>query len=114
MSTALPLSATASDLASLTGGGARAAAAANAAKTASGRDGVTKAAQDFEAMFLSQMLQCMFEGVDADPVFGGGNAENMYRSLMIDEYGKQVAKRGGIGIAEQVSRTLLAAQEKRI
>ena len=42
-------------------------------------------------MFLSQMFQYMFEGLDSDPVFGGGNAENMYRSLMVDEYGKQVA-----------------------
>jgi Rod binding domain-containing protein len=110
---ALPISAASTDLAGLTGGGVRAAAATTAAKGGS-RAEIAKAAQDFEAMFLSQMFQCMFEGVTADPTFGGGNAENMYRSLMVDEYGKQVAKRGGIGIAEQVSRTLLAAQEKRV
>ncbi len=106
----LPISAAQTDLSTLTASSARAATVAKGASRAE----VGKAAQDFEAMFLSQMFQCMFEGLDADPVFGGGNAENMYRSLMVDEYGKQVAKRGGVGIAEQVSRTLLAAQEKRV
>lgn len=74
---------------------------------------IAEAADKFEAMFLSQMFQCMFEGVKADPAFGGGEAENMYRSLMIDEYGKQVVKKGGLGIADHVARTMLAAQEGR-
>lgn len=74
---------------------------------------IRDAAQKFEGMFLSQMFQYMFEGVDADPMFGGGSAEKMYRSLMIDEYGKQVAGKGGLGIADRVYSTLLAAQEKR-
>jgi Rod binding domain-containing protein len=114
MTATLPISAPAADLASLTGGGVRAAQAAAGASKKAGSADIAKVARDFEAMFLSQMFQCMFEGVKADTTFGGGNAENMYRSMMIDEYGKQVAKRGGIGIADQVSRTLLAAQEKRI
>jgi Rod binding domain-containing protein len=74
---------------------------------------ISDAAEKFEGMFLSQMFQYMFEGVDADPMFGGGSAEKMYRSLMIDEYGKQVAAKGGLGIADHVYDTLLAAQEKR-
>ncbi|MGE4526866.1 MAG: rod-binding protein [Rhodospirillaceae bacterium] len=91
---------------------AAASARARASKGAS-REQVAQVSQDFEAMFLSQMFQFMFEGLSADPEFGGGNAETMYRSLMIDEYGKQVAKSGGLGIADAVSRTLLAAQEGR-
>ncbi len=86
-------------------------AASRVAKTATKAE-AEAAGEKFEAMFLSQMFQYMFEGLDSDPVFGGGNAENMYRSLMVDEYGKQVAKHGGIGIADHVTRTLLAAQEK--
>jgi peptidoglycan hydrolase FlgJ len=106
----LPISATQTDLSTLTAGATRTATAAKGAS----RTDIDKTAKDFEAMFLSQMFQCMFKGIQADPEFGGGNAENMYRSLMIDEYGKQVAKRGGLGIAEQVSRSMLAAQEKRV
>ncbi|MCR4376881.1 MAG: rod-binding protein [Rhodospirillales bacterium] len=70
-----------------------------------------KTAQEFEAIYLSQMLKPMFEGIQAEEPFGGGNAEDMYRSLMIDEYGKSLAKSGGIGIADQVMREMLKMQE---
>lgn len=104
-STALPQSDTASV--------AAASARAKGSKGSS-REQIAQVSQDFEAMFLSQMFQFMFEGLSADAEFGGGKAETMYRSLMIDEYGKQVAKSGGLGIADAVSRTLLAAQEGRV
>ena len=70
-----------------------------------------KAAQDFEAFFIGQMLQPMFENLHAEPPFGGGNAEKIWQSLMVDEYGKAIAKHGGIGIADQVMREILATQE---
>src|SRR5262245_61479108 len=60
-----------------------------------------KADQEFEAMFLSQMYGHIFEGIKTDGPFGGGHAEKMYRSLLVDEYGKQMAQRGGIGIADK-------------
>lgn len=70
-----------------------------------------EAAQEFEAVFLSQMLKPMFEGIGSAPPFGGGPAEEMYRSLMMDEYGKSIAKAGGIGIADQVLREMIKLQE---
>ncbi|MGE5504099.1 MAG: rod-binding protein [Actinomycetota bacterium] len=71
-----------------------------------------KAGRQFEGMFLSQMLQHMFEGVNTDKIFGGGNGEKMFRSLLMDEYGKMIANRGnGIGIATAVRNSLLHAQE---
>ena len=72
---------------------------------------VKKAAQEFEAVFISQMLDHMFAGVGTNEVFGGGQAEDIYRSMMIDEYGKLMAKNGGIGVADQVTRQLLQTQE---
>jgi Rod binding domain-containing protein len=70
-----------------------------------------KAAQDFEAVFVSQMFQQMFAGIKADGLFGGGHGEDMFRSLLLDEYGKQVAKHGGLGISDAVMRTLISQQE---
>ena len=70
-----------------------------------------KTAQDFEAIYLSQMLKPMFEGIQVEEPFGGGSAEDMYRSLMVDEYGKSLAKSGGVGIADQVMREMLRMQE---
>ncbi len=67
----------------------------------------------FEAMFVTQMLNHMFTGVDAEKsYFGGGHAESMFRPMLMDEYGKMIANRGnGIGLADQVARTLLSQQE---
>lgn len=66
-----------------------------------------KVGQDFEAQFLSQMIGHMFSGVKSDGLFGGGQAEEMFKSLLTDEYGKSIAKSGGIGVADQVVRSVL-------
>lgn len=67
--------------------------------------------QEFEGVFISQMLGQMFEGISTDGPFGGGQGEQMFRSLMIDEYGKQIAKQGGIGLADAMTKELLKHQE---
>ena len=73
---------------------------------------VAQVAQQFEQMYLSQMLGHMFDTVGSDTLFGGGHGEEMFRSLMTDAYSKQVVKHGGVGIANAVMHTLLAEQEK--
>lgn len=71
-----------------------------------------KAAQDFEAVFISEMLSHMFTGVGADPMFGGGAGEDMFRGLMINEYGKQMAAGQGIGVAAQMQKLLIEMQQQ--
>ena len=73
---------------------------------------IEKTAKEFEAVFLSQMLTQMFAGIKTDGMFGGGYAENMYRDLMIGEYGKQIAAAGGLGIADSVKSFMISAQEQ--
>ena len=67
-------------------------------------------AQDFEAMFLHSMFQQMFANVGQGP-FSGGPGASVWRSFLTDEYSKSFAKAGGIGLAAQVQRELLARQE---
>ena len=69
--------------------------------------------QDFEAVFLNSMFQQMFTGVSGEGPFGGSGATGVWRSFLTDEYAKTFAKRGGIGVADEVYRTLLAQQEAR-
>ena len=71
----------------------------------------TKAAHEFEGTFISQFLGSMFEGIKADSEFGGGEGEEMFRSMMVDQYGKQMEARGGFGLASAVQRQLLKNQE---
>ena len=101
------------DLAPLTS--AKIAASTPAAKVAHAqpRDpkSIDKTAEDFEAVFMSQMLESMFKGIKTDGPFGGGHAEEIMRSFMLQEYGKVMAAGGGIGIADAVKRELLHAQE---
>jgi len=70
-----------------------------------------KAAQEFEAVFIGQMLSAMFAGVKTDGPFGGGSGEEIFRSLMIEEYAKTIAGQGGFGLADQVKREILRLQE---
>ena len=51
------------------------------------------------------MLQ--YTGINAMPsAFGGGAGEEAFSSFLTEEYGRLLAERGGIGIAEQVFRVL--------
>ena len=72
---------------------------------------IDQTAEEFEAQFISQMLENMFSTVETNPVLGGGEGEDMYRSLLVDEYGKLLARAGGMGVADHVKRELLRLQE---
>ncbi|MEQ8504075.1 MAG: rod-binding protein [Rhodospirillales bacterium] len=72
-----------------------------------------KVAQDFEAVFISEMIRPMFENIEAEKPFGGGPAEDIWRNLQIDEYGKAISKSGGVGIADAVMDQLIRMQETR-
>ncbi len=87
-----------------------------AAKLASAGDkrSIEAAAKDFEAVFITQMLHQMFAGVETDHLFGGGHAEETFRTFLYDEYGKAVSRSGGIGIAEHVQNHLLKLQEVKL
>jgi len=69
------------------------------------------AAEDFEAFFISHAFEGMFAGLDSDPMFGGGEAEQMFRSFLMQEYGKKVAASGGVGVSSMVQQQLLQLQE---
>ena len=70
-----------------------------------------KVGEKFEAFFLSQMLEHMFKGIKTDGYFGGGYGEGVYRSVMLKEYGQILAKAGGVGIGDMVTRELMTLQE---
>ena len=70
-----------------------------------------KTAEEFESFFITQMLEHMFKGIETDGYFGGGYGEGVYRSMMLQEYGRVLAKSGGIGIADMVGQELIRLQE---
>lgn len=60
-------------------------------------------AQEFEAVFLAEMLRAAGAG-EAASIFGGGVGEDQFSSFLINEYARKMAARGGMGIAEMVLR----------
>jgi Rod binding domain-containing protein len=70
-----------------------------------------EAAVEFEGFFIASALESMFSGIETDGLFGGGHGEQVFRSMLLQEYGKSIAERGGIGIADSVQREIIRLQE---
>lgn len=71
---------------------------------------IGKAAQDFEASFLSVMIGQMFQEVGASGDFTGGPGEMAFRSFLSDAVAHQIARSGGIGLAGPVQAEMLKLQ----
>ncbi|MBV5270093.1 MAG: flagellar assembly peptidoglycan hydrolase FlgJ [Afipia sp.] len=67
-------------------------------------------AQDFEAVFLNSMLSQMTSGIKEDGPFGNTPSTGIWRSMMTEQYSKSFAQAGGIGISNDVYRTLILQQ----
>lgn len=70
-----------------------------------------RSADEFEAIFISQMLKSMSVGVKTDGPFGGGQSEEIYRDLMNEELGQVMTSKGGIGLSDAIYREILKSQE---
>ena len=67
-----------------------------------------QAAEDFEAVYLTEMLTNM--GMAREPeTFGGGFGAEAFQSLLNGAYAERIVDRGGTGIAEMVYRQLRGA-----
>ncbi len=89
--------------------GGASAVAPNAAQTAL-RARISATAKDFESQFLSVMMGEMMSGVGEKGFFGGGAGESAFKSFMTDAMAKAVSSRGGVGLAKEVSKSMLRLQ----
>jgi len=58
------------------------------------------------------MMSHMFEGLETDTLFGGGQGEDMFRSILVQEYGRQMSRGAGIGISDQLQKMMLRMQQQ--
>lgn len=70
-----------------------------------------KTAQEFESVFLGQMTQLMLQSVQQDEQFSGGNGEEIFRGVLAEKLGAEMARRGGIGLAPAVVDQILKLQQ---
>ncbi|MEZ0169670.1 rod-binding protein [Microvirga sp. TS319] len=60
-----------------------------------------KTSQEFEAFILQTFVESMLPK-DAENTYGKGSAGSVWRSMLAEQIGVQVAKAGGIGIAKHI------------
>lgn len=70
-------------------------------------------AREFEAVFIGQMAKLMLESAEIEGEFGGGHAESIFQGVLAEEIGKEMAERGGIGLAPMVMDQILALQGEK-
>jgi flagellar protein FlgJ len=71
-------------------------------------DKTRKQAEDFESMFISSMMQHMFTGIGKEGPLGEGPSIGPWRSLLTEQYAKSFVKAGGLGLANQIYKTMQA------
>jgi Rod binding domain-containing protein len=67
-----------------------------------------EAYRGFEAMALSTMIEAAMPD-ESSVIFGKGTAGSVWKSMLAQQLGEQMAKAGGIGIAAQLARGAQAA-----
>lgn len=77
------------------------------------RTSARKVAREFEAVFTGFMLKSMRETVGKDSLTGGGRGEEVYRSLLDQEYALTVAKQGSLGLANVIEKQILEDASRR-
>lgn len=67
-------------------------------------------AEEFESVFLAQVLQTMKIGLAGPGPLGDGDNE-AWTGMLQEEYGRLISKSGGIGVADALLREMLKLQE---
>ena len=71
-----------------------------------------KTATDFEGMFLYAMFSQMTAGLKGEGPFGDTTGTGVWRSMLTEQYSKNFANAGGVGVASEVYRTLILQQAR--
>jgi Rod binding domain-containing protein len=72
-----------------------------------------KVAREFESVFVGMMLKSMRETVGKDSLTNGGHGEEVYRSLLDQEYAKAISENNGLGISNLLEKELLKSMPKQ-
>ena len=68
-----------------------------------GNDALLEAAQGFEAIFVTKLLNQMnSSSMNEGGFFGHSNGEKTFKGMLFQEIGKEVAKGSNFGIAEAI------------
>jgi hypothetical protein len=69
------------------------------------------AAQRFSASVFGTLLNMMMQTVPVDPVLGGGQAEEMFRSMVVDAYSTAISARDPLHIRAMLTHYFRAKHD---
>ncbi len=71
-----------------------------------------KTANEFETVFLEQMLDRLVESAGTEgPLGDNGVGGGVYRSMLVKEYAGAIGKSGGVGLSDPIFAEILKIQE---
>ncbi|MBM4333006.1 MAG: hypothetical protein FJ117_17630 [Deltaproteobacteria bacterium] len=76
------------------------------------REKMEKACADFESLFISQILKLMRQAVSPTGFPGNGPGKEIYQTLIDQELGKALAKRGGMGLGTMIYKQMIRQEER--
>jgi len=92
----------------------RAASDKNSGLTEKQRQQAKKVSQDFEGLLVGMMMKSMRATVGKDKLTGGGHGEEVYRSMLDQQYADLSVKRGGgLGLAKIIEKDIIRQESRK-
>jgi len=76
------------------------------------REKLKKACEEFESLFIFQMLKSMRQTIPQTGFLGNGSEKDIYQSLLDQELSKNMAKRNVMGLGELVYKQMIEREER--
>jgi flagellar protein FlgJ len=73
---------------------------------------IQKAARDFEAIFVRQMLKSVEKTTAAGAGTQAAPGENTYGSMIVGALSDAISQAGGLGLADEISKSLALTMAK--
>ncbi len=87
---------------------------ANSSMQASASDlELKEACQQFEAIFVKQMLSSMRSSVQKSGFINGGMSEKIFEDMLFDEYANKMSQSGQFGLGDQIYNQMKFLNEGR-
>ncbi len=74
-----------------------------------------KVSQEFEGLLVGMMMKSMRATVGKDKLTGGGHGEEVYRSMLDQQYADVSVKRGGgLGLAKLIEKDIIRQESRKV
>ena len=69
-----------------------------------------EACQEFESLFIQQMVASMRNTVPQSSLLGTGSGQRIFREMLVQELSRGIARAGGFGVADMLYSQLSAKE----